>query len=207
MTAENRIIFSKLVFIIFPFCFLLTQKIIMATLLFSTLLLVFYFDKGRISKNYNVIKLYFSRIFDYISFSKTDTISNSNIKCYFSPTQYMLISFIITCLFFTKMVVITAWLILIIANCFAELFELRFNKLLFYGKPISYAIVFFFTTIIISIITYVFIGYQTNFFIIVISSFITTIISFFSQDIKIDKNFSIPIVCSIILTLGAYVLS
>ncbi|MDC0864472.1 SEC59/DGK1/VTE5 family protein [Rickettsiaceae bacterium] len=106
---------------------------------------------------------------------------------------YMGLGFLISCIFFSKGLAITSWLILIISDASASIIGIRYGLPLPNGKSYIGSIVFFVSAIFISIVTYFLIGYSTSFGIIIISSLLATIVEFFSKEINVNDNLLIPI--------------
>jgi dolichol kinase len=70
---------------------------------------------------------------------------------------------------------------------------MKFGSPLFNGKSYIGSASFFISAVLVSIISYFVVGYNTSFFIIIISSFLATLVEFFSEQIKINDNLSIPL--------------
>ena len=107
---------------------------------------------------------------------------------------YMAFGFLISCVFFSKSLAITSWLILIISDCCASIIGVHYGHPLPNGKSYIGSLAFFVSAVLISILSYFLIGYSTNFLIIIISSFLTTLVEFFSKQINVDDNLAIPII-------------
>lgn len=118
-----------------------------------------------------------------------------------SGASYMAMGFLISCLFFSKGLAITSWLVLIVSDCFAAITGMKYGSPLFNGKSYVGSASFFISSVLISVMTYFIVGYSTSFLIILISSLTTTVVEFFSDQIKINDNFSIPITYALITFL------
>lgn len=172
--------------LVFPVAYIFMTKMTMCIALTIITGITLYLD---ISRHYNPkIKVL---VANFLGRFIRDTENNG--KFTLSGASYMALGFLLTCLFFNKGLVINSWLVLIISDCIAAIVGLKYGSPLFNGKTMAGSISFFVSAIFISIMTYFTIGYSTTFFIIIISSLVTTIIEFFSSDIKINDNFAIPI--------------
>lgn len=120
--------------------------------------------------------------------------------------SYMALGFLITGVFFSQGLAIVSWLVLIVSDCFAAVIGMKFGYPLFNGKSYAGVITFFVSAVFISIMTYFTVGYSTNFFIILISSFLTTLVEFFSKQIKINDNLSIPLTYSLSTVILGFIL-
>lgn len=111
-----------------------------------------------------------------------------------SGVTYMITGLFLSALFFSKELAITSWLILIIADPLATLVGIKIGSEKIHGKTLEGSFAFLFASIFISILSYYFIGYNTNFLGIIISSIMATASEFFSKKINIDDNLLIPLV-------------
>lgn len=172
--------------LIFPFAYLFTSKLIMAIILTIIAGITFYLD---ISRHYNQkIKGLIDNIFGKLLRPQENS---GNFAL--SGASYMAFGFLISCLFFSKGLAITSQLILIISDCLAAIIGMQYGSSLYNGKSYAGSVSFFLSAVLISILTYFTIGYNTNFIIILISSLLATGVEFFSNDIKINDNLSIPL--------------
>jgi dolichol kinase len=110
-----------------------------------------------------------------------------------SGSSYMMFGFLITCLFFPKGLVITAWLVLIISDCFAAILGVKYGSPLFNRKSYIGSASFFLSAVLVSIISYFFVGYNTSFLIITLVCLFCTLVEFFSKQININDNLLIPL--------------
>ena len=118
-----------------------------------------------------------------------------------SGASYMALGLLTSCLLFSKGLAITSWLVLIVADCFAAIIGMKYGSPLFNGKSYVGSVSFFISSVLISVMTYFIVGYSTSFFIILVSSLATTIVEFFSDQIKVNDNFSIPITYALVTFL------
>jgi dolichol kinase len=172
--------------LIFPIIYTLTSKITMGIMLTIIAGLTLYLD---ISRHYHPkIKGYVDNFLGKFLRAK-----EKNGEFALSGASYMAFGFLITCLFFSKGVAITAWLVLIISDCFAAIVGMKFGSPLFNGKSYMGSLAFFLSAMLISIMSYFVIGFSTSFLIIIISCFLCTLVEFFSEQIGINDNLSIPL--------------
>ena len=111
-----------------------------------------------------------------------------------TSASFMFLGLIISAVLFNKFVVITSWLVLSIADTLASLGGRRFGNPTKHGKSILGATIFLSTSIVISFIMKQFYSYDLNFTNLIFACCVTCIAEFFSNKIKIDDNFLIPIV-------------
>ncbi|RTK93355.1 MAG: hypothetical protein EKK61_01420 [Rickettsiales bacterium] len=180
--------------LIFPVAYIFISKSTMCIALTIITAIALYLD---ISRHYNPkIKTLVANFFG--RFLREE---ENNGQFAFSGASYMACGFLLTCLLFNKGLAINSWFILIISDCFAAIVGLKYGSPLFNGKTLAGSISFFVSAVFISILTYFVIGYRTTFIIIIVSSFVVTIIEFFSKEIKINDNFSIPVSYALITTI------
>jgi dolichol kinase len=110
-----------------------------------------------------------------------------------SGSSFMALGFLISCLFFSKGLAVTSWLILIISDCLAAIVGITVGTPLANGKSVAGSGAFMVSAFLISIICYFLIGYNTTFGIIFISCLLTTLAEFYSKQIKVNDNLSIPL--------------
>ncbi len=177
--------------LIFPIAYLFTPKIIMAIALTVIAGITLYLD---ISRHYNQkIKELIKNIFGKVL--REDEDSGQFVL---SGASYMALGFLISCLLFSKGLAITSWLVLIVADCFAAIVGMKYGSPLFNGKSYAGSVSFFVSSVLISVMTYFIVGYSTSFLIILISSLVTTIVEFFSDQIKVNDNLSIPLTYALV---------
>ncbi len=172
--------------LIFPVVYIFTSKITMGIALTIITGLTLYLDTSR---HYNAkIK---GLVDNFLG--KFQRIEEKSGEFSLSGSSYMAFGFLVTCLFFSKGLAITAWLVLIVADCFAAIVGMKFGSPLFNGKSYMGAAAFFLSAMLTSIMSYFVVGFSTSFFIIIISCLLCTIVEFFSDQIKINDNLSIPL--------------
>lgn len=171
--------------LVLPLIYLFTPKLTMCILMVLLTVFTVYVD---ISRHYNdFIKGLVEKIFGEYFRNKEKT-GDFNL----SGASYMAFGFLLSCLFFSKGLAITSWFILVISDCLAALMGMKFGSPLFNGKSLVGSLVFFGSSLLISIVTYFFVNYNTSFGVVVLSCAAVTAIEFYSDQIKIDDNFLIP---------------
>lgn len=187
--------------IIIPLCYFFIQKPFMILSLSFITVIIIYID---ISRKYNDrIKDLINKIFDKILRKE-----EKNNELQLTGTSFMFLGFLITTFIFPKELVITSWLVLIIADCAAALVGMNFKGVLlelhYNTKSIEGSIAFFSSSIFISVISYFILEYNTTIFVIILSSLLTTIVEFYSKEIKINDNLLIPVTyCISAVTVNA----
>lgn len=172
--------------LLFPVVYIFVSKITMGIALTIIAGITLYLD---ISRHYNTkikgfIDNFLGRFLRFEEKSGEFTLSGAS---------YMAFGFLITCLLFSKGLAITAWLVLIVSDCFAAIVGMKFGSPLFNGKSYMGAAAFFLSAMLISILSYFIVGFSTSFFIIIISCLLCTIVEFFSDQINVNDNLSIPL--------------
>lgn len=172
--------------LVLPLAYIFTSKIIMSAFLVALTGFTLYID---ISRHHNTkIKELTNKFFGKYLRNKEQT-GTLNL----SGASFMAFGFLISCLFFSKGLAITSWFILIISDCLAALFGKKFGDPLPNGKSLVGAGIFFISSIFISIVSYFFVNFSTSFVIIILASAAVTAVEFYSKELKIDDNFSIPV--------------
>lgn len=180
----NRKIFHLCALILPTFYIFISQKFMCIALAIITII-TFYLD---VSRHYNPkIKWIIAKFFSHLLRKK------ENNEGSLSGASYMSLGFFLTCLFFPKELSIISWLILIISDCVAAIVGTRFGTALSNGKSLAGSSAFFVSAFFISIICCFALGYKTSLFIIVTSCILTTATEFFSAQLKINDNLSIPL--------------
>ena len=176
--------------LVFPVIYIFFSKITMGIALILVAGITIYLD---ISRHYNPkIKGLVDKFF-----GKLQRKEETSGKFVLSGASYMALGFLITGLFFSKGLAITSWLILIVSDCFAAVLGIKYGSPLFNGKSYIGSGAFFFSAMLISIMSYFLIGYSTSFITIIISCLFCTVIEFFSEQIAINDNLSIPLTYAI----------
>ncbi|WP_316353033.1 SEC59/DGK1/VTE5 family protein [Candidatus Trichorickettsia mobilis] len=176
--------------IIFPLIYLFMPKIYMVIFLFIFLVPTIYIDFNRHHRL--DIRNFVDRFF-----GKFIRASEAHGTFKLSGASFMIAGFFITALLFVKPLAITSWLILIISDSLAALVGIKIGTVNETGKSKEGSIAFLSSAILISIVCYVFIGYDTNFFIIIISCICATLSEYYAKKININDNLLIPLVYSL----------
>ena len=100
-----------------------------------------------------------------------------------SGASYMALGLLISCLFFSKGLVITSWLILIISDCIAALVGMKYMPLK-NGKSLVGSGAFFISSVFISTVIYFFFSHPTSFIIIIFCSLMATLAEFYAGQIN-----------------------
>lgn len=172
--------------IIFPLVYMFIPKLYMLSILFLITPIILYIDTSR---HYNAkIKIIVNNFFEGIIRKNEES---GTFKL--SGASFMCIGFLFSALLFSKGLAITSWLVLIIADPLAALIGIKIGTPHISGKSLEGAFAFLSASIFVSIICYFFIGYDTSFMVIIISSSLTALGEFYSKKISIDDNLLIPI--------------
>ncbi|WP_341793234.1 MULTISPECIES: diacylglycerol/polyprenol kinase family protein [unclassified Rickettsia] len=169
-----------------PLCYVFTSRLTAILLLFVIAGCALYLD---ISRHYNgTIREFVTKFFTRIMRSEE---ASGSFRL--SGVSFMMLGFFVTALLFPKNLVICSWLILIISDCLAALVGIKIGEPLDNGKSIAGASAFLSSAVFISILVYFFIGYNTSFIVIIISSIAATAVEFYSKQIGVNDNLLIPL--------------
>lgn len=172
--------------VVIPVVYMLTSKFTMCSILVFISVVTIYLDKSR--HHNRQIRLVVDKLFGQILRRKEKNDSGA-----LSGSSYMALGMLISCVFFSKGLAIASWIVLIVSDCFAALVGMKFGTPLMNGKSYAGGVAFFTSAIFVSIVSYFIIGYSTSFFVIIISSLLTAFAEFFSDQLGIDDNLSIPL--------------
>lgn len=171
--------------LIFPLAYAFTSKMSISIFLLVVVGFTLYVD---ISRHHNPkIKEVVDKFFSKYLRNKEKTSSSP-----LSGASYMALGLLASCLFFSKGLAITSWLILIISDCVAALLGMKYGTPLQNGKSLFGAGAFFISSVFISVVAYFFVSHHTSFVIIIFSSAVATLAEFYADQIKINDNLSIP---------------
>jgi dolichol kinase len=122
-----------------------------------------------------------------------------------SGSSFMAVGFFVTALFFSKGLAISSWVILIVSDSLAAVVGTKIGKPLWNGKSLEGSIAFLVSAIFISMLVYFFIGYNTSFMVLILSSVIVTACEFYSKQISINDNLLIPIVYCFVTVILTFI--
>ena len=111
-----------------------------------------------------------------------------------SSISNLLISSLIVIAFFKTTLAITAIFILIIADSSAAIVGIKLNHSTYHTKSIEGSIVFAIITIVISLISYFFIGLNTSLSGIILATITTTLSEYYAEQIMVNDNLLIPVI-------------
>lgn len=172
--------------LIFPIFYLVIAKFWMVFLLSLLTCVVLYLD---ICRHYNTqIQIWTNKIF--ARFMRKSEQSGSFAL---SGASFMICGFFITSLCFSKGLVITSWLILIIADPAASLVGIIVGHHAISGKSLEGALAFMICAVFCSLLGSFYIGYQASLINILASCLMTTIIELYAKKIRVDDNLLIPL--------------
>lgn len=172
--------------LIVPFIYFFITKKSATIILFLLTICVLYID---ISRHYDFrVRKFADRFFSHFMRSNEQSGSFE-----LSGGTFMALGFFLTALLFSKGLAITSWFILIISDSLAAIIGTKIGVKLENGKSLEGSITFLASAIFISMIVYFFIGYNTNFSIIIVSSIVTTLSEFYSKELSVNDNLSIPL--------------
>ncbi|CEO16810.1 Cytidylyltransferase family protein [Rickettsia monacensis] len=185
--------------IIFPLLYLFIPRTAITLLLFIITVITLYLD---VSRHNN------AKISEFVTrfFSKVIRLEENNSSFALSGISFMMLGFFLTALLFPKNLVICSWLILIISDCLAALVGVKIGNSLSNGKSVSGSVTFLASAIFISILGYFYLGYNTSFIIIIISCIGATAAEFYSKDLRINDNLSIPLSYCLSTAILSYIL-
>lgn len=123
-----------------------------------------------------------------------------------SGASYMMSSFFLVILFFSKGLAIASMLVLIVADASAAIVGTRIGIPMDNGKSIAGSVAFLVSAIMISTLSHTVVYYKANFFIIILASLIATLAEYYASLIKMNDNLTIPLVFAISVTFFAWFL-
>lgn len=172
--------------LVIPLLYIFVSKIVITASLAVLMIVVLIVD---ITRHYDLrIKNYTDKFFAKLM--RPEEFSGS---FRLSGSSFMAVGFFVTALFFSKGLAISAWLILIISDSLAAVVGTKIGRPLWNGKSLEGSFAFLVSAIFISMLVYFFIGYNTSFMVIILSSIIVTACEFYSKQISINDNLLIPI--------------
>lgn len=184
--------------LIFPLAYSFTSKMNFSIFLLIVAGFTLYVDISRYH-NERIKGLVAKFFYKYLRDKEKTSILN------LSGASYMALGLLTSCLFFPKGLAITSWCILIVSDCVAALFGMRYGIPLQNGKSLFGMGAFFVSSIFVSVVTYFFISYHTSFIIIIFSSAAATLVEFYADQIRVNDNLSIPIsYCITTVILGLF---
>lgn len=185
--------------IIFPLLYLFISRTAITLILFIVTAATLYLD---ISRHNNI------KISEFVAkfFTKIMRNEESNGSFALSGSSFMILGFFLTALLFPKNLVICSWFILIISDCLAALVGTNIGNTLSNGKSLAGSAAFLASAIFISILVYFYLGYNTSFIIIIISSIVTTATEFYSKDLKMNDNLAIPLSYCLFTAILSYII-
>lgn len=185
--------------IILPLIYIFISRTSITILLFIITAATLYLDISRHSS---------IKISEFVTkfFIKIMRADESNGSFALSGSSFMMLGFFLTALLFPKNLTICSWLILIVSDCLAALVGTKIGKSLNNGKSVAGSTAFLLSAIFISILVYFYLGFNTSFIIIIISSIATTAIEFYSKDLKVNDNLSIPLTYCFSTAILSYII-
>ncbi len=185
--------------LIVPVIYFFITKLSAIIILFLLAACVLYLD---VSRHYN------SRIRKFTDkfFSRFMRDHEQSGSFALSGSTYMVLGFFITALLFSKGLAIASWFILIISDTLAALIGAKIGIKMENGKSLEGSVAFLASAIFISMIVYFYIGYNTSFSIIIVSSIIATLSEFYSKELSVDDNLSIPVTYCISTVIFSFLL-
>lgn len=110
-----------------------------------------------------------------------------------SGSSYMALGFLIATIMFSKGVAITSCLVLIVSDSCAAIFGKKLGTNRHNGKSLEGSMAFFLSAIMVSMFVFQIEAFYSNFWIIVIASLATSVVEYYSSQIGVNDNFTIPV--------------
>ena len=181
--------------LIVPLTYLMVSKLSMSILLLFWMTITLYLD---ISRHYNPqIKDLIQKIFGNII-----RLQEKSGKFNLSGVSFMAMGFLIPCLMCSKGLAINSWLILIISDCLAALVGTKIGTPLSNGKSIAGSLAFVTSALIVSLVCYFLIPFDTTPSVILAGCILTGLVEFYSKTIWINDNLSIPLTYALSTYVG-----
>lgn len=182
--------------VLIPLSYIFIPKLAMIVALAVVTSIILYVD---MSRHYNVsIKSIVDDLF-------TQIIRQNEVSGTFalSGMSFFFMGMLIVVTLFPKGLAITSIFILIFADAIAALVGIKFGNKLSNGKSIEGSGAFFCVAMVVSFWCYFTIGYDTTFWIILLSSLLTTLAEFHAAKLFTNDNILIPLTYA----LSTFVLS
>ncbi len=122
-----------------------------------------------------------------------------------SGSSYMALGFLISTIIFSKGVAIASCCVLVISDSFAALFGKKIGRDSNHGKSFEGATAFFLSALMISMFAFQIESFNTNFWILVIASLATSSVEYYSYQIGINDNLTIPLTFGSVVTLLGFI--
>jgi dolichol kinase len=161
-----------------------------ALLIFACLAILIFLSE--ISRKY----LTFSNKIYHSLFSKIIRIHES--KGHLSGAFFVLFSALISVAFFPKTIAATSLAVMLISDSVAALVGRKFGHHKLFDKSIEGSLVFFMSAIFVISFFY---NFQINFFAIIFTAFLATIIELFSKKLRLDDNLTITLIVGLSLSI------
>lgn len=110
-----------------------------------------------------------------------------------SGSSYMALGFFISTIIFSKGVAITSCLVLTISDSCAAIFGKKLGTSTNHGKSLEGSLAFFLSAVMVSIFIFQIEAFYSNFWIIVIASLATSAVEYYSHQIGVNDNLTIPV--------------
>jgi dolichol kinase len=185
--------------LIFPLIYFVTSRLQMTIIMMIVVATTIYIDRMR---HYNeavkeLVETFFGSLLREREASGTYV---------FSGLSFMMAGFFITALFFPKGIAVASWLVLIISDALAAIVGMRIGKPTNHGKSIEGAVTFFISALLIGIFSYFLTPHHASFFALFLACLITSAVEYYSFQIGIDDNFTIPVTFATTLTLFSWII-
>lgn len=196
--GESKRKFFHLTALIFPIAYIFMPKSWMILSSVVAVIIPIYID---IFRHYNPKVQVLVEIF-FIHFMR-DNEATGNFKP--SGVTYMMLGILVTVILFSKPVAITSLVVLILADSAAALVGRKIGVELPNGKSLEGAAAFVISAIMISLMCREYIELTSSFAAILFASIAAAMVEFFSKEIRIDDNLSIPLTFGAILTIAGII--
>ncbi len=178
---------------IFPYIYYYLSKVEMLFIIAFSLAFVFLIDLGRFYNPMirNIVNNFMGGIIRPYEQHKIGGVT------------FLLSGFLISALFFEKNLAIISWMVLIISDMLAAIIGKQYGSPLKNGKSIIGSLAFFISSIMTMMICNYYLMAGLTLWIIVVSSLISTLLEFTTNNTKINDNLSIPLsICCAIKILS-----
>lgn len=185
--------------LIFPVAYFFISPLIMIVIMMIIASCTLYMDKVRHTSP--LIREFVDKFFKDLMREKE--LSGSFVL---SSASYMMAGFFVTALLFPKGVAIASWLILIISDSLAALVGKKIGVPRNNGKSLEGSIAFFVSSLMIGLLSYGFAHYHGGFMGLVLACLATTAVEYYSSQIGVDDNLTIPVTFGAVMTILGWIL-
>ncbi len=182
----------------FPLLYCFTPRLLMIIILLAVAAATIYVDINR--HRSDALKDLVDKFFGHLMRS-----SERHNPEAFTGASYMMAGFFLTALLLPKGIAISSWLVLIFADTAAAIVGKRIGVPTNHGKSIQGSVAFFISALMIGLLSYTFIPHHASFFALFLAAAAASAIEYYSFQVGMDDNFTIPITFGFVLAIVGWI--